>query len=116
MDSGFGLFVIYILGLWLLIFAAFSLSFVKHKYVSTVSFVIFTIISIYFGYATADESKFYMPISIAGTGRIVLAIVPIICCIMSIISGILWFSHRKKIARWQGIFSILTVIFVYMGR
>ncbi len=46
MDSqvGFGLFAIFIFGLWLLIFVAFGLSYVKNKYLSIVSFVIFVII------------------------------------------------------------------------
>jgi hypothetical protein len=113
MDLGFGLFVIFILGLWLLTFVAFGLSFVKHKYVSTVSFVVFTILSIFFGYATADETKLFMPMDMVGGEKIVLAIVPVICCILSVISCVFWFRNERKIARGAGLISILAAIFVY---
>lgn len=116
MDSGFGLFVIYILVLWLLTFTAFGLSFVKHKAVSTVSFLVFAAISVYFGYAVSNETGFSMPVSMAGMERIILAAAPVMCCILSVTSVVLWFCNKRKTARYLGLVGILAVICIYIGR
>jgi hypothetical protein len=48
-----------------------------------------------------------------GGEKIVLAIVPVICCILSVISCVFWFRNERKIARGAGLISILAAIFVY---
>ena len=117
MESGFGDLVILVLGIWLFIFSSFGFSFVKNKYVSTLSFMIFIIISAYFSYGTSA----YFGYGIAGTiidivsSEIsLIAIVPIICLILIVISSILWFIKRKTVARWLGIINILSTMCVSM--
>ncbi|MBP1996795.1 hypothetical protein [Paenibacillus eucommiae] len=114
MELGLGLFVIVVLGTWLLMLIAFALSFVKQKHVSTISYMFFVIASALGAYATADETSFSKPLHMASTQEIIFAYVPLLCCVGSIASGVLWFYSKKRIARWLGLISLLLAIYIYM--
>jgi hypothetical protein len=113
MELGLGLFVIVVLGMWLLMLIAFGLSFVEQKHVSTISYIFFVIASAFQAYATASETSFSKPLHMASTQEIIFAYVPLLCCIGSIASGVLWFCSKKRIARWLGSISLLSAIYIY---
>ncbi|WP_425803593.1 hypothetical protein ACHOLT_18310 [Desulfitobacterium sp. Sab5] len=111
-------FVIFILSLWLLVLITFILSFSKRNYVSTVSYVIFVLISIYWGYITAGGIRklgsyitYYSMLTPEGIFK---EVIPFTFCILSFVSGVLWFFHKRKIARWLGLISFIAVILVYI--
>jgi phosphoglycerol transferase MdoB-like AlkP superfamily enzyme len=113
-ELGLGAFVLILLAMWLLILISFCLSFVKQKCVSTVSYMFFILACALFAYATADETSFSKPINTATMQEIIFAIIPILSCLISFVSGILWFCGKKKRARWFGLISILSTIYIYM--
>lgn len=106
-------FVIFILSLWLLALITFILSFSKHKYISTLSFLVFVIICIYWGYVTADGISLFKHFDRLSPKGVFEKGIPLISCILSFVSGVLWFTSKRKIARRLGLISIIAIILVY---
>lgn len=102
MESGFGVAVLFVLGIWLLMFTAFGFSFAKNKIIATLGFLIFSIISAFNCYEMAEIAL--------SDGMNPTAVIQIICFILIILSGVFWFM-KKKVARWIGIISILLTIY-----
>ena len=106
---------ILILSEWLLILITFILSFSKHKYVSTVSYVVFVILCIYWGYVTSGGVSFFKFFSNFSHEVIIKSVIPLVSCILSFVSGVLWFTSKRKIARGLGLISIIAVMLIYIN-
>lgn len=111
MEDGFAGVVLIVLGIWLLIFILFGISFVKNKYASTLSFMAFIIISAFYSYGTEEAIKVIDTSNSKGSSMVNYSIISFI---LIIASSVLWVIKRKTLARWLGIISILVTILINM--
>ncbi|MBR0596288.1 hypothetical protein [Sinanaerobacter chloroacetimidivorans] len=114
MELGFGIFVLFLFGIFLTMLLSFFLSFAKHTCVSTIGFMIFTSMSAFFAFSTADEAVFTAPLMLAQINLSSFNILPVLCGMLSVVSAVLWFFSRRKFARTLGAFSVAAVMYIYL--